>query len=179
MDWLPEMVTRWVRIIGAAGDDRGTPLDDAVHQINALGETPGKKGGFGRLKRDPAAPAEVPVVMVLCRQLIAGVLIGDLLIDRLCALAGQTREQVLDQLAGDVSRQLPDRQLRALQVELSDSCRLLQDRGSYGGLGARVEHVLRLAEEQATTIIDEARAEAAKITASAAVRKLGPGPDAP
>jgi len=51
MDWLRDATTRWVRIIGAADDGDRTPLDEAVQQINALGETPGKKGGIGRLKR--------------------------------------------------------------------------------------------------------------------------------
>jgi hypothetical protein len=180
MDWVQDMATRWVRIIGAAGDDGRTPLDEAVQRINALGETSAKKSGFGRRKRDAADPGEVPARTALCRQLIAGVLISDVLIDRLCAL-GQTREQVLDQLADDVPRQLPDQQLRVLQVELSGSCTLLRDpdRGSYDKLGARVEQLLRLAEEQARVIINDARAEAAKITSSAGAHQPGPELDAP
>jgi hypothetical protein len=179
MDWLRDATTRWVRIIGAAHDGDRTPLDEAVQQINALGGTPGKKGGLGRLKRGAAAQDEVPAATILSRQLIAGVLVSDVLIDRLGTLAGQTREQVLDQLPGEVSRQLPDQQLRALQGELSDACRLLRDpdRGSYDKLGGRVEQLLALAEEQARTIVDEARAEAARIASSAGAQPPGPRSD--
>jgi hypothetical protein len=80
---------------------------------------PGKKGGLGRLKRNAAAPAEAYTVTVLCRQLIAGVLVSDWMIGQLCALAGQTREQVLDQLSRGLPRQMEDQQARALQAELS------------------------------------------------------------
>lgn len=168
MDWVQDMTARWVRIMSAAGDGR-TPLDEAVQVISAIGETPGKKGRFGRLKRNAAAPPEASAVTVLCRQLIAGVLVSDVLLDRLCAAAGQTRVQVLDQLADGLPRQLRDQQLRALQVELSGSCTVLQDpeRASYAGLGIRIEHLLRLAEDQASGLIDAARAEAAEITSSA------------
>jgi hypothetical protein len=109
------------------------------------------------------------------------VLISDLLIDRLCAVAGQTRAQVLAQLAGDLPRHLPDQQLRALTAELSDGGRLLQGpgHGSYGALGPRVEQLLSLAAEQATAITDEARAEAARIAWPAGTQPPGPSRDAP
>jgi hypothetical protein len=86
-----------------------------------------------------------------------------LMINRLCALEGQTREQVLDQLSGDFPEQLHDRQLRALQVELSGSCALLKEpeRATYSALGARIADLLGFAEEQASALIDAARAEAA------------------
>lgn len=115
------------------------------------------------------------MVTALSRQLIAGVLVSDLLMDRLTAATGQTREQVLDELAGGSPRQLRDQQVRALQVELSGSCRLLreQQRASYAGLGDRVEQLLRLAEQQASELIDAARDEAARITATAAGDQTG------
>ncbi len=181
MDWVQDMTARWVRIMSKADDGR-TPLDEAVDQISEIGEigeigeTPRRKGKPGRLKRNAAAAAEASAVTVLCRQLIAGVLVSDLVIDRLCAVAGQTREQILSQLSGDLPRELRERQLRALQVELSGSCALLRDpeRAPYAGLGSRVEHLLRLAEEQASALIDAARAEAAGITSAAGTRQPCP-----
>ncbi len=172
MDWVQDMTARWVRIMSAAGDS-GTPLDEAVRQISEIGGSPGKKGRPGRLKRNAAASAEASTVTVLCRQLIAGVLVSDLMIDHLCALAGQTREQLLEQLSGDLPRQLQDQQLRTLRAELSGSCAQLQDpeHASYAGLGTRIEQLLRLAEEQATALIDAARAEAGEITASAGTQE--------
>jgi hypothetical protein len=168
MDWVQDMTACWVRIMSAAGDG-STPLDEAVRQISEIGGTPGKKRRLGRLKRDADAPAEESAVTVLCRQLVAGVLVSDLMAGQLCALTGQTREHLLGQLSGGLPRQLPDQQLRALQAELSGSWAQLQDaeRASYAGLGTRIEQLLRLAEEQATALIDAARAEAAQITASA------------
>jgi hypothetical protein len=72
---------------------------------------------------------------------------------------------------------LRDQQVRALHAELSGSGALLRDqeRPSYSGLGARIERLLRLAEQQATELIEAARAEAAKITASAGAPPAGPG----
>jgi hypothetical protein len=98
------------------------------------------------------------------------------MIDELCALAGQTREQVLDRLSVGLPHRLQDQQVRALQEELSGSRALLQDpeRASYAGLGARIEQLLKLAEEQASALIDAARAEAAEITASAGTRQPCP-----
>jgi hypothetical protein len=168
MDWVQDMTARWVRVMSASGDGR-TPLDEAAQQINAISETPARKSGFGWLKRSEPAPVETPLVTVLCRQLIAAVVVSDLMIDRLCALEGRTREQVLDRLTGDFPEQLRDQQWRALQVELSGSCELLKDpeRAMYSGLGRRIERLLGLAEEQASELVDAARAEAAKITAAA------------
>jgi hypothetical protein len=90
---------------------------------------------------------------------------------------GETREQVLDRLSGGLPQQLPDQQLRALQEELSGGrTLLLQDpeRASYSGLGNRIEQLLRLAEEQASALIDAARAEAAEITSSAGTQQPCP-----
>jgi hypothetical protein len=168
MDWVQDMTARWVRIMSAAGDE-STPLDEAVAKISEIGGTSGKRRRPGRLKRSDAAPAEASAVTVLCRQLVAGVLVSDLMAGQLCALTGQTREQLLGQLSGGLPLRLPDQRLRALQAELSGSCAQLQnsERASYAGLGTRIEQLLRLAEEQASALIDAARAEAAQITASA------------
>jgi hypothetical protein len=172
MDWVQDMTARWVRIMSAAGGG-STPVDEAVRQISEIGGTPGKKGGLGRLKRNAAAPAQASAVTALCRQLIAGVLVSDLIMDQLGALAGQTREQILDQLSHGLPRQMEDQQMRVLQAELSGGCTLLQDpeRASYAGLGRRIEQLLRLAEEQASGLIDAARAEAAEITSSAGTQQ--------
>ena len=168
MDWLQDMTARWVRMMCAASEG-GTPLDEAVRQISLIIEPPAAKSRFGRMKRNASGPAGVPAVTVLCRQLIASVLVSDLMTGRLCELAGQTREQVLDQLTADLPRQLPDHQLGALLDELSASCALLHSPGrlTYTGLGARIEHLLRLAEEQAADLVAAARAEAAEIVSSA------------
>jgi len=169
MNWVQDMTARWVRILSAAGDGR-TPLDEAVRQIGDMGGTPGKSGPFRRLKPSAPASAEASAVTVLSRQLVAGVLVSDLMLGRLCELTGQSRQQLLDQLTDGLPDQLQDQQVRALQAELSGSCRQLQgpDRVSYLELGTRIEELLRLAEQQASAIIDEARGEAAKITSSAA-----------
>lgn len=174
MDWVQDMTARWTRILSAARGG-GTPLDEAVDQISAIAGAPEKKSGFGRRKRDAAA-AEASAVTVLCRQLIAGVLVSDVMAGQLAALTGQTREQLMDQLSGELPGQLRDQQLRALQVELSGGRAVLQapERASYSGLGTRIEQLLRLAEEQASALVDAARAEAAKITASAAARQSCP-----
>jgi len=186
MDWVQDMTARWMRIMSATGEV-GTPLDEAVRQINAIADAPAKKGGLGWRKRKGAAASasasasgdDPYAVTVLCRQLIAGVLVSDLAIARLCALEGVGREQVLARLADDAPGLLRDQQLRALQVELSGSCPVLKDRsgGSYAGLGSRVEQLLALAEQQAAELIDGARVEAARITASAGAGAAAPGPD--
>jgi len=148
MDWVQDMTARWIRIMSAAGGG-ATPLDEAVRQINTIAETPAKKGGHGwrRRKGDDAS-----AVTVLCRQLA--------------------------QLTGDAPGQLGDQQLRALQAELSGSCAVLKDpeRASYAGLGQRIEQLLRLAEQQASELIETARAEAARITASGGAPPSAPDP---
>jgi hypothetical protein len=182
MDWVQDMTARWIRIMSAAGGG-GTPLDEAVRQINAIADTPAKKGGLGwrRRKSAPASTSasgdDPAAVTVLCRQLIAGVLVSDIAITRLCMLEGRTREQVLAQLTEDAPGQLGDQQVRALQAELSGSCDVLKDpeRASYAGLGNRIEQLLRLAEEQAMELIEGARAEAARITASGGAPPSVPG----
>lgn len=170
MDWMREMTERWLRIIGAAGDDR-TPLEEAVRQLAALGGQSRDPGRSRLLRRRPAAAQETPLVTALSRQLLAGVAVSDLLVGRLCALTGQSRDQVLAGLAESPAAELREQQWRTLRAELSGSSALLADtagHASYSGLGARIEELLRLAQEQAASLIDAARAEAAAITAAAA-----------
>jgi len=176
MDWVQDMTARWIRVMSAADSGR-TPLDEAVRQISALADEPAKKGRSGWLRRNSPAAEDASAVTVLCRQLIAGVLVSDIAIARLCALESRSREQVLAELTADAPEQLRDQQLRALQAELSGSCELLKDaeRTSYSGLGVRIEQLLRLAEEQASELIDAARAEADRITASAGAPPAAPG----
>jgi hypothetical protein len=187
MDWVQDMTARWMRIMAAA-DGGGTPLDEAVRQISAIADAPAKKGRAGRpglLKRHDTAAEDASAVTVLCRQLIAGVLVSDMAIARLCSIQGQSREQVLGQLAADAPEQLRDQQVRALRTELAGSRALLKDgeHASYSGLGARIEQLLRLAEQQAVDLVEAARAEAARITASAGAPSsasgLGSGQDDP
>jgi hypothetical protein len=173
MDWVEDMTARWVRILSTE-DGGGTALDEAVRQLNAALEVPVSARAPGRRKRGAAPPAEPAAdpaaVTALCRQLIAGVLVSDLLLADVCAVTGRTRAQVLDQLLSDgLGPGLDERRLRALAAELSGSCTQLREpaRTSYSGLGARVEELLRLSTEQATELVDAARTEAAKITASA------------
>jgi DivIVA domain-containing protein len=55
--------------------------------------------------------------------------------------------------------------------ELSEAHRQIQEqeRPTYSGLGARIEQLLRLAEEQATELVQAARSEANEIKAAAKV----------
>jgi hypothetical protein len=176
MDWVQDMTARWVRIMSAADSGR-TPVDEAVRQISAIAETPAKEGRPGLFRRNSPAAEDTSAVTALSRQLIAGVLVSDSAIARLCALENRSREQVLAELTADAPEQLRDQQLRALQAELSGGCALLKDqeRASYSGLGDRIEHLLRLAEQQASELIDAARAEADRITASAGAPPSTPG----
>jgi hypothetical protein len=180
MDWVQDMTARWMRIMSAASSGGGTPLDEAVRQISAIGDTPAKKGGGPGWRKRKAVTEDAAAVTALSRQLIAGVLVSDMAIARLCAVEGVGREQVLARLADDAPGLLRNQQLRALQVELSGSCAALKDRsgGSYAGLGSRVEQLLALAEQQAAELIEGARVEAARITASAGAQPSGP-PSAP
>jgi transposase len=177
MDWVQDMTERWMRIMAATGEV-GMPLDEAVRQIHAIADVPAKKRSLGRRRgKGSGADDDASAVTVLCRQLFAGVLVSDIAITRLGMLEGQTREQVLAQLADDVPGRLGDRQLHALQAELVDSHSALQDpeRASYAGLGARIEQLLRLAEQQATELVEAARVEAARITASGGAPTSAPG----
>src|ERR1700745_87802 len=76
-------------------------------------------------------------------------------------------DEYLKQLDAEM-RQHRD-QVQALQQELSDAHRQLreQERPTYSGLGSRIEQLLRLAEEQATEIVGEARSAANELPAAA------------
>ena len=168
VDWVKDMTARWVRILGAAGEGR-TALDEAVEQVSAIGGRSGKKGRWRRLTQRGDDSAETAAVTVLSRQLVAGVLLTDMLLERLCAQTRQTRGELLDQLTFGMPRQLRDQQVRALQAELSGSCAVLRDpgRATYGSLGTRIEELLRLAEQQACEMLDAARAAAAELSSPA------------
>src|ERR1700685_3496123 len=62
-------------------------------------------------------------------------------------------------------------QAQAMRRELSDAHRQIQEqeRPTYSGLGSRIEQLLRLAEEQATEILQEARTAANEFNATAKV----------
>jgi hypothetical protein len=162
------MTARWVRILSAAGPDR-TPLDEAARQISETGRVAATRNRFGRPKRDAPTLAETIPAVALSRQLIVGVLVNDLLISQLCAVTGQDREQLLGQLAVNLPRQVRDRQLEVLLLELSGSCALLQDpeRPTYAALGRRIEQLLKDAEDQAVALIEAARDEATRIVSEA------------
>jgi hypothetical protein len=112
----------------------------------------------------------------LCRQLIAGVLVSDLVIERLSVLESQSREQVLDRMLASGLPPLPEKQLQVLETELSYSGAERRDPQvpTYAGLGSRIEQLLRIAEQQAATIIQEAHEEAAAIKSSAGTQQQCP-----
>ncbi|MBO0817111.1 MAG: DivIVA domain-containing protein, partial [Actinobacteria bacterium] len=78
-------------------------------------------------------------------------------------------DEFIKQLDGEV-RQYRE-QMQAQQRELAEAHRQLreQERPTYSGLGSRIEQLLRLAEEQATEIVQEARAAANELNAAAKV----------
>ena len=130
-----------------------------------------------------ATAAAEAAVTALSRQLVAGVLVSELMLAEVCAVTGRPRDQVLDQLlSGGLGRGLGEGRLRLLVAELSGSCTQLREPGHarYSGLGARIEQLLGLAAEQASALVDAARAEAAKTTASAnTTASVGPRPPCP
>src|ERR1700744_4236393 len=79
----------------------------------------------------------------------------------------QQDNEHLSQLEGDL-RQQKD-QVQGLHRDLAEAHRQLQEqeRPTYSGLGARIEQLLRLAEEQATELVQAARSEANEIKAAA------------
>ena len=78
----------------------------------------------------------------------------------------------LKQIDGEL-RQHRD-QVQALHRELAEAHRQIQEqeRPTYSGLGSRIEQLLRLAEEQATEILQEARTAANEFNATAKVVPL-------
>jgi hypothetical protein len=169
MDWVADMTARWVRILRTADGD-GTPLDEALRQLDPVFVAPASGRAPGRRKRGASPAADPAAVTALSRQLVVGVLLGDLMLEEVCAVTGRTRAQVLDQLlSGGLGPGLAEGRLRALVAEMSGSCTQLREpaRASYDALGARIEQLLRLAAEQAAELVDAARTEAGEITASA------------
>src|SRR5262249_25715593 len=75
----------------------------------------------------------------------------------------------LKQLDGELRQHRE--QVQALHRELADAHRQIQEqeRPTYSGLGSRIEQLLRLAEEQATEILQEARTAANEFNATAKV----------
>src|SRR5215469_6057601 len=75
----------------------------------------------------------------------------------------------LEKLDSEVRKHQENAQ--ALQQELAEAHRQIQEqeRPTYSGLGSRIEQLLRLAEEQATEIVEEARAESNELSAAAKV----------
>lgn len=72
---------------------------------SVIAGTPAKKGWFRSLARDARGAAAASAVTVLSRQLVAGVLVSDLMLGRVCAQAAQSREQILGQLTFGMPRQ--------------------------------------------------------------------------
>lgn len=206
MDWVEEATANWVRILSAEDGDE-TPLDEAMRQLSTAFEAPASgapasgapasgapASGRSLRRRKPApvpsaeAAAVTPAaaeaaVTALSRQLVAGVLVSELMLAEVCAVTGRPRDQVLDQLlSGGLGRGLGEGRLRLLVAELSGSCTQLREPGHarYSGLGARIEQLLGLAAEQASALVDAARAEAAKTTAPAnTTASVGPRPPCP
>jgi DivIVA domain-containing protein len=88
------------------------------------------------------------------------------------AMRGYDRHQVdehIRQIEAEV-RQYRE-QAQAMQRELSEARRQFheQERPAYTGLGARIGQLLRLAEEQATEVVQTAGSEAGEIKATARV----------
>src|SRR5260370_32381385 len=86
------------------------------------------------------------------------------------AMRGYDRHQVdehIRQIQAEVRQHRE--QAQGMQRELSEAHRQFreQERPAYTGLGARIEQLLRLAEEQATEVVQMARSEAGEIKATA------------
>src|SRR5499433_4590700 len=78
-------------------------------------------------------------------------------------------DEHIRQLAAEVRRH--QEEALAARRDLTDAHRQIQEqeRPTYSGLGARIEQLLRLAEEQRDEILQEARTEASQVLASAKV----------
>src|SRR6267378_3141886 len=82
------------------------------------------------------------------------------------AMRGYDREQVDEHIRQiDAEVRQHREQAQAMQRELSEDRRQLQeqDRPAYSGLGGRIGQLLRLAEEQATEVVQAAGSEANEI----------------
>src|SRR6202000_3463297 len=78
-------------------------------------------------------------------------------------------DEHIRQLAGEVRRNQED--AVSARRDLQDAQRQIQEqeRQTSSGLGARIEQLLRLAEEQATELVQAARSEANEIKAASKV----------
>src|SRR5216684_4949860 len=78
-------------------------------------------------------------------------------------------DEHIRQLANEVRRHQED--AIGARRDLQDATRQIQEqeRPTYSGLGSRIEQLLRLAEEQATEILQEARSAANEFNATAKV----------
>ena len=81
-------------------------------------------------------------------------------------MRGYDRQQVdehIRQIEAEVRQHRE--QAQAMQRELSEAHRKIheQERPTYSGLGARIEQLLRLAEEQATEVVQAARSEERRV----------------
>jgi hypothetical protein len=165
MDWLEDTTARWSRIMAAAGHG-STPLDEGVRLISEVGGTAAQErpSGFRQRKQTARETVQESVVTNLSRHLVIGVLMSDHLLTRLAAATGQTRERLLDELTTDLAPQVNDERLRALRFELSAGIAMQgTENPTYTGLAERIEQLLKLAESQATELVEKARAEAAEI----------------
>src|SRR5215470_6033430 len=89
--------------------------------------------------------------------------------DFMTVMRGYDRQQV-DEHIGQIEAEVRQHreQAQAMQRELSEVRRQIheQERPTYSGLGTRIEQLLRLAEEQATEVVQAARSEATEIKAA-------------
>src|SRR5215472_2336345 len=86
-------------------------------------------------------------------------------------MRGYDRQQVDEHIRQiDAEVRTHREQTTNLKRELSEARRQIgeQERPTYSGLGARIEQLLRLAEEQATELVQAARSEASQIRAAGA-----------
>jgi hypothetical protein len=161
VEWLEETAARWARTMAAAGDG-GVPLDEAVRLVAEVGALDEPEKGKRRRKRRGREVSEPVAVAALSRCLIVATLAGDRLLDRLAEATGRTREELLAELSVDPELQVSDERLRLMRQDTAAAA-YLAEAPTYSGLGERVEQVLRLAEEQATELVEAAREEAARI----------------
>src|SRR6266852_8867937 len=80
-------------------------------------------------------------------------------------MRGYERQQVDEHIRQiDAEVRQHREQAQVMQRELSEAHRKIheQERPTYSGLGARIEQLLRLSEEQATEVVQAARSEASE-----------------
>jgi hypothetical protein len=171
MGWVADISARWLRVLAGEGAG-GVPLDEAVRIVSEIAQPPARQTRFGKAKRAAGEVAGAAGTTILSRYLVVSAQAGDVLIGQLCAATGKDRDQVVSELQDKLSRWADADQLGVLHLELSASAAVLADpqHATYSGLGTRIEELFRLAEEQAASILAEARAQAAAIIAAA-----GPG----